>query len=268
MSNPLVKALDDIEMEIGPQILEALFGKPDFYMCSSPVNMRTRIQEEILERRVLVDMDLVGGTEAYIPLDGPYVQREYIDPMTVMYHIGPELTQNRPIRQIYSVHFGILNYSVATGVLRGAESAMGGEMRKVLDSALRTPPAATTYINMINHNTFIVKFTFLPYSAAFLRCRLGNDESLTFVRHQSILDFVELCLLATQAYIYTQFNIKIGQAYLSGGQELGEFAETIRQWSGKWEEYKLKLKAWKNIAQNFNDPEARRRNLRTLVGAP
>jgi hypothetical protein len=268
MSNPMVKALDDIEMEIGPQILKAFFEKADFYLCSSPINMRTRIQEEIIERRVLVDMDIVGGTEAYIPLDHPSVKCEYIDPMTVMYQVPDELTQNRPIRQIYSVHFGILNYSVATGVLRGAESALGGELRKVLDSALRTPPAATTYINLVNHNTFIVKYTYLPYSAAFLRCRLGNDEALGFIRPQAILDFAELCMLATQAYIYSQYEIAIGQAYLSGGQELGAFADRVRKWEDKWTEYRTKLKVWKNVSQNFNDPEARRRNLRSLVGAP
>jgi len=263
----MVKALDDIEDEIGPQILKAFFEKADFYLCSSPVNMRTRIQEEIIERRVLVDMDIVGGTEAYIPLDHPSVTVEAIDHLTTMYQVPSEMTQNRPIRQIYSVHFGILNYSVATGVLRSPESALGGELRKVMDSALRTPPAATSYINLINHNTFIVKYTYLPFTNAFLRCRLGNDEALTFIRPQAILDFAELCLLATQAYIYSQHQIAIGQAYLSGGQELGAFGDRVNQWSDKWTEYRAKLKVWKNVAQNFNDPEARRRMMRTVVGS-
>lgn len=267
MSNAMVKALDDIEWEIPPEILKAFFSRDDFYLCSSPVSNRTRVQEQIIESKVLVDMDLVGGVEDYISLEAP-VKCEYIDPMTVMYQIPDHLTQNRPIRQIYTVHFGILNYSVATGVLRSPESAMGGEMRKVLDSALRTPPAATSYINLINHNTFIVKFTFLPYSAAFIRCRLGNDEALNFIRPQSILDFADLCVLATKAYIYNNYRIKIGQAYLSGGQELGEFGDAVKEYSSAQEEYKAKLKVWKNISQNFNDPEARRRTLRTLVGAP
>jgi hypothetical protein len=264
--NPLVKALDDIEFEIPPEILKAFFTQADFYMCSSPVSMRTRLQEAIIDAKVLVDMDIVGGTEAYIPLDGQ-VTSEYIDQYTVMYHIPEELTQNRPIRQIYSVHFGILGYSVASGVMRYPESAMGGEMRKVLDSALRTPPAATSYINLINHNTFIVKYTYLPYTAAFLRCRLGNDEALTFIRPQAILDFAELCVLATKAYIFNTYRVKIGQAFLSGGQELGVFGDAVNEWSSALEDYKLALKKWKNVAQNFNDPESRRRTLRTMVGA-
>jgi hypothetical protein len=265
--NPMVKALDEIKFEIPPQILKAYFEKADFYLCTSPVNMDTRIREQVLDARVLVDMDIMGGTEVYIPLSSP-VRFEQIDQFTVMYQIPDELTQNRPIRQIYSVHFGILGYSQASGVLRYPESALGGEMRKVLDSALRTPPASTSYINLINHNTFIVKYSYLPYSAAFIRCRLGNDEALNFIRPQSIPDFAELCVLATKAYIYNQYRIAIGQAYLSGGQELGEFKDAVMEYSDANEQYKAKLKVWKNISQNYNDPESRRRMLRTLVGAP
>lgn len=263
--NPMAKALDEIQFEIPPQILKAFFTKNDFYLCSSPVSMETRIREQVIDARVLVDMDIIGGAEDYISLAAP-VRSEYVDKFTVMYQIPDELTQNRPIRQIYSVHFGILGYELANNHGFVGQSAMGSAVRKVLDSALRTPPAATSYINLINHNTFIVKYTYLPYSAAFVRCRLGNDEALAFIRPQSIPVFAELCVLATKAFIYNTQRIQIGQAYLSGGQELGEFKDAVMEWSDANEQYKEKLKVWKNISQNFNDPESRRRTIRTLIG--
>ncbi len=266
--NPMVKALDEIKFEIPPQILQAFFNKPDFYLCSSPISMDTRIREQVIDARVLVDMDIMGGTEMYIPLSNP-VKAEHIDQFTTMYQIPDELTQGRPIRHIYSVHFGILGYGQgAVGNIGGGVGAMGNAVRNVLDSAVRTPPAATSYINIINHNTFIVKYTYLPYSAAYIRCRLGNDDSLNFIRSQSIPKFAELCVLATKAYIYNTQRIGIGQAYLSGGQELGEFKDAVMSWSEANTEYKEALKVWKNIAQNFNDPESRRRMLRTMVGRP
>lgn len=263
--NPIAKALDEIQFNIPPEILKTVFTHDDFYLCSSPLSMETRIREQVIDGRVLVDMDIVGGTEVYIPLGAP-VNSEYIDQFTVAYQIPDELTQNRPIRQIYSVHFGILGYNTAQTVMHGTSTALGNEMRRVLDSALRTPPASTSYINLVNHNTFIVKFSYLPYSAAFVRCRLGNDDSLSFIRPQSIPKFAELCMWATKAYVYNKMRIRIDQAYLSGGQELGAYKDAIMEWSEAEERYQETLKVWKNISQNFNDPESRRRTLRTLVG--
>lgn len=263
--NPIAKALDEIQFNIPPEILKTIFTQDDFYLCSTPVSMETRIREQVIDARVLVDMDIVGGTEVYIPL-GPPVISEYIDQFTVMYQIPDELTQNRPIRQVYSMHFGILGYSTASLVAHGATTTLGNEMRKVLDNAMRTPPAATSYVNLINHNTFIVKYTYLPYTSAFARCRLGNDEALSFIRSQSIPKFAELCVWATKAYIYNKMRVRIDQAFLSGGQELGAYKDAILDWAEAEERYQETLKVWKNISQNFNDPESRRRTLRTLVG--
>lgn len=262
--NPITKAIDEIMFEIPPEILNYVFVTQEMQGCGYPLSMETIMRERVIEARVNVDLDLYGGTEDYVPL-GPPVVSEYIDPYTVVYYIPEEVLQNRPIRQLYSVHFGVLGYQNAGQALRYSESPLGSEMRKVLDSAIRTPPAATSYLNLINPNTFMVRFVYLPYTSAFLRCRLGVDSELNFLRPTSIPLYAELCVHAIKAYIFTKTRIPMDQAFLSGGQQLGAFRDTIQEWAGENQEYREKMKKMKKIMLNFNDPEARRRHLRTIL---
>lgn len=263
--NPITKALDDIRFRIPPQILNQVFITQDMRSCGSIVSMETRIRDQVLEPRVFIDLDIFGGTEAFIPLNPP-VEANYTDPYTVIYRIPDEITQNRRIAQVYSVHFGILGYQNAGMALHYTESSMGSEMRRVLDSAMRVPPAATSYVNLIAHNVIMVRYVALPYMSAFMRVRLGNDNALSQIRSPAIPAFSELCTLAVKAYIYNQMIITMDQGQLSGGQSLGTFKEIIMEWRDSNETYDERLRRWKKISV-LNDPEANRRHLRTIVGA-
>ena len=198
--NPITKAIDEILFEIPQEILTQVFVTQDMISCGAALSLETRIREAVIERRVVVDLDLFGTNEDYISLDAP-CRAEYIDPYTVVYYVPEEVTQNRPIRQLFSVHFGVLGYQNAGQALRYSESALGSEVRKVLDSALRIPPALTSYMNLLNPNTFMVRFVTLPYPSAFLRCRLGADSELNFLRPTSIPMFAELCVHAIKAFL-------------------------------------------------------------------
>lgn len=263
--HPISKAIDEIIWGIPEEILNVVFLTDAMVNCGELVSMETRIKEMVITPRVLVDMDLYGGTEDFIPLDMP-VQLRWVDPYTAIYQIPDELTQNRPIIQAYSIHFGIVGYQAGGQALNYTESAMGAEARKVLDAAKRTPPAQTSYLNLIAHNVIMTRFVYLPYSAAYLRCRLGNDESLSFIRSVSIPAFANLCELAVKAYIYNKMRIKIDQAYLSGGQQLGSFGGAIQEYADCNQMYKEALLKWRKTTI-FNDPESRRRHLRTVTGA-
>jgi len=262
--NPLTKAIDEIRYNIPKEVLNQAFITQDMTTCGALISLETRIREAVLEPRVLVDMDLIGGTETFIDLRAP-VRSEYIDPFTVIYYIPDEMTQNRAIVQAYSIHFGILGYTNAAHAMSYADSTLGSEMRKVLDSAMKVPPAATSYLNLIAHNTIMCRFAYMPYSAAFMRCRLGNDEQLSNIRPTIIPEFAKLCVLAVKAYIYNTTTIPMGQAYLSGGQALGVFQDIVMGFSDAEQMYQDQLKKWKKLMV-YADPEAKRRYLRTIVG--
>lgn len=266
--NPIIKALDEIRFEIPAEILNQTFISHEARQCGEVISLDTRIREDILEKRVFVDIDLMGGTEAFIPLEPPV--RHYspdLDPYTVIYHFPDEATQNRSIVQVYSVHFAILGYQNAGMALQYTESPSAAATRQVLDSAMRVPPAATSYLNLINHNTVMARYVYLPYKSAYMRVRLGNDNALSHIRAPAFHSFAELCVLAVKAYIYNKLSIPIGQAQLSGGQELGVFRERIMEYADANEMYKERLKRWKKISV-LNDAEANRRHIRMLVGAP
>lgn len=263
--NPITKALDEIRMTIPPQILQQVFVTQDMHRsCPQTVSMDTRIREEVLERRVLPDVNLIGGTEAFLPLQDP-VRTEQVDPYTVIYHIPDEVTQNRAIVQVYSVHFAMLGYHNAGMAMQHMETPMGNATRQVLDSATRTPPAATSYVNMIAHNTVMVRFVYVPYPQAFMRVRLADDEAMSSIRPQAMHEFAYLCVHAVKAYIYNTMMITMDQGYLSGGQQLGMFREVIQGYQDADQMYREALVRWKKISV-LNDPEARRRHLRTVLG--
>ena len=262
--NPITKALDEIRFSIPAEILNQTFITQALQCGASMVSLETRIRESVLEPRVFVDMDLRGGTEAFIPMENP-VRAEQTDPYTVIYHIPNEVVQNRPIVQVYSVHFAVLGYQNAGMALTHSQSPLASETQRVLDSAMRTPPAMTSYLNLIASNTVMARFVYLPYKSAFMRVRLGNDNALSHIRAQAVPDFAKLCVLAVKAYIYNTMMVVIDQGQLSGGQMLGVFKDTVMNYADADQMYQDALRRWGKISI-LNDPEARRRHIRTVTG--
>lgn len=234
--------------------------------CGANVSMEHRIKEEIIIGRIMPDLDIIGGATTFIPLDYP-VRAEYVDPYTTIYYIPDSHTQNRPIVQLFDIHYGVLGYQNAGYAMQYNESAMSSEIRKVLDSAKRVPVAQTSYLGLINHNTVMVRFIFNPSATAYLSCRLGNDDELLNLRPTSFPMFAKLVEHAVKAHCFNELNIQMGEAQLSGGQQLGVFSDMVRNYENANELYDELLNPMQKILRNFNDPEGRRRHLRTVTGS-
>lgn len=262
--NPFMKAMDEIRFQIPEQIIQSVFVAQELIGCGAAFNTESMIRASVIEPRVLVDLDLHTGSDVFLSLGSP-VRSENVDPFSMIYHIPEEVTQNRPITQAYSIHFGILGYQHAGMAMVHSEGTMSSEIRKVLDAAMRTPPASTSYLNLIAHNTVMVRFVYMPYANAFMRCRLGHDEFLSTIRTPAIPAFAKLCVLAVKAFIYNKMILTIGQAFLSGGQAFGEYQSTIERWQDAEQMYQDALQEFKGM-WIYVDPEAKRRYLRSLVG--
>lgn len=262
MLNPIEKALEEIRDEIPFELLQAAYQMAGDEYAGTVYSLDHRIRTTTIERRVLTDMDLVGGSEVYLPLASAGMTQ--VDAFTYIFSIPPELTHNRPIMQVYSIHFGPLGYTSPAALGMGSQSVLGAATSKVLDAAIKAPPAETSYINILNSNTIQVRFTYRPTSIAFLRCRLGMDEGMTNLRPALYLDFSEMCMLAVQTHIYTKLAVRVDKDALAGGQALGVFREILWEFKGSAELYRNARKRWRKMAI-FNDPEQYRRLLRSMI---
>lgn len=264
--NPITYALERLRFVIPEPILQRAFIDRHLNDCMQFVSLETLIKEQVIDRRVMVDIDLLGGTEAFIPLSPP-VNAHHTDPYTVVYQIPAEVVQNRNIVQVYSIHFALIGYQNAGMAMSYTETPLASATRSVLDSAMQTPPAATSYLNLIAPNTVMARFIYMPYPSAFMRLRLGSDESLSHIRPQMFQTFGDLVAAAVKSYIYMKLPILIDESQLHGGQALGTFREIVERYGDEEEEYQRLLKRWRKQSV-MNDPEANRRHIRTIVGRP
>jgi hypothetical protein len=89
------KAVDEIKYSIPMEILQQVFVKPSKHWRDAPASLDDAIISTVIRSQVMVDMDLVGGTEVYIPLW--MSPSKLVDLYMTVYNIPKDLTQGRSI---------------------------------------------------------------------------------------------------------------------------------------------------------------------------
>ncbi len=265
--NAIQKSISDLKYLIPKAILEAAFVEQSgFGMINhrSPVSIDYRIREEIVEARVMADVNLVSGQETTIPMAN--VVPEHFPLNRTVWRIPFDLTSNRKITKVYSliIGTGYNSASLNTNMQGGGELSSAAD--GLLDSWKSIPNISNANIRLIGENTIMADQLYPSNPSLFLRCVLENDSEFNNLPAASVPKFSKLVELATKAYIYNTLILQIDSAQLEGGRELGRFLEIVDGYADSNEMYQEYLKdTWRRVAI-LSDTEAKRRHLKMIVG--
>lgn len=236
-------ALRMIYANIPYEILEAAFRPKDF-----GTTIDRRIQDLIVNGRVLPDCNITAGKIKRIPLSACQVEHVMPDPgfesilsptPGSLYRIPAELREHRDITGVIDISY-LYDYTGFNDSPFGLGSN-GNTMRSMAAAMLNSHTGRNACLTptptLLKDNMVMINPTNSFISDWSLVCRLGYDEEFTNIGNQSVMPLANLILTATKGYIWVKLVIQIDQAVLSGGQEIGRFKEIVDKYEGELEKY-------------------------------
>ena len=258
----IAKALDEIKFSIPMEILIEAFKDDMPNFRSLPISLDQQIMNKVMRPRVLVDADLVGGQTIIVSLEG--LTAKFMDTYTVVFEIPAERLNFRTLMNVLSVGYlpitstyNSMNYGMGTVNPQAMTDVLSAGQR-LMDSHSNVPPISNASADIIGYNTVLIRDQLRVTNTYQLRCQVGNEENLNNINPRSWRAFSKLAILATKSFIYNRLIIRIDQAYLTGGQELGAFKSYIENLSDAEENYQTYLKEvmqkvfFMNDSSNYN----------------
>ena len=263
--NVISKAIDTLKFKIPRQILEATFIKRDGNWRQSQYNVDENIMAAVIRPRVLVDCNLVGGAEIFIPLNG--IEKERVNDYTSVYRIPKSKTQGRSILSVSNITFSdpTMMSSIGIGALNG-NTAMMRAASGMVDAMGSIPVTSTAKVQLIAENVVMVQDTIILPANIYLRCTIANDENMTHIQPRSYLVIYKLVEYAVKAYIYNELIIDMGMTRLYGGQDLSVFKDIVESYSDANELYETHLREVVGKVQFMNDATTYTRFLKSVIG--
>ena len=265
-------ALRLIKSDISPSLLQLAFMARRYdpirldrqYDRITPVNLDQVIRDKVIYGRVLLDMNLVSGTEVEIPLrDGEFTR---VDTYNAIYRFDNKVLAGRTIIHPLEVSYGYLHNTVI-GVPAGVVSYAhhSSQLMKAAKDVLASPaPTSTTYLEMVGHNTLMVTDT-TPLSVnGILRAIVCNDPDLRNWQPAYWMKIAKLMLAATKAYIYTQLNTETDIAQLYAGVALSKITQEIENMADQNQIYLDQLETFRKMGL-MNDRTTRRKVIRMAL---
>lgn len=257
--NPIEYAISVIHREIPPQLLQQAFPSFGTSFDNTVHSLDARIKSNVIDRWVMTDIKLVGGTETYAPVEDSVT--EQVDMSTFVYRIDERWTQGREITQVLTIGQGTaLGYGMLTNGTYGYGSPNAQMQQQAVNAAAPGPILATSHLQLIGPNTFLAKFAgYQQYSfgrgiPVWAQIRIADDAYFSSIVPSAFQDFAELCVLAVKSYVYNQLVVSVDEAMISSGQQLGVFRERLWEYSDSNTLYKEAVRKWTKIAHMIDAP--------------
>ena len=263
--NAITYALSIIKQKIPRPILEKAFISKEYHQTLIPVSIDTNIKRLVIKDRVLTDINIIGGVQVTIPLQG--LPMTPVETNAVVVRIPKDRTQGRSILSVYSVSLGTLSNAAMMG---GSMMQQGGELananQQLVNSISSIPYISEAQVSLISDNVVLIRGANNLAGSLYLRCEIENDENLNNIKSRSYLTFGELCTLACKAYIYNKLIIDQDIAFIDGGAAMGRIKDIIESYDGAENDYTEMLKkTWAKVSK-LNDHETVKQLVRLSTG--
>lgn len=267
--NAIKKALDELKFRVPKEILDQIFKEKNYNYRITPISIDEQILSQVIKPRVLVDCNLVGGTEAFISLEG--IPGEQIESYVSVYHIPKDRTQGRSIMSVLSVTYMSPSLNALAPAITGFKpcsvnpTMLAGQA--MMDAMSSMPSTSSAKVQLIAENTVMIRDTAPAVGFGYIRCVLANDENLSHIQMRSIPDFCKLVELATKSFIYNTYIITLDRGQLYGGHDIGKFKEIVEGYADMEEMYQDFLKTKWQAISFMNDRESFERYTKLMIGS-
>lgn len=232
---PIAIALQRVLREVPREILNQAFSakrydptRQDRYFDNvDAISLDEKIREIVIEGRVAIDVNLVGGTEVLLPM--AQAEREYVDSWNIIYRFPPSVLGNRKISTVHEVIYGLtqgLAGSTATG-FDSRSSGMLKEVRNIIRATNGVAMMGTAYVQLLNHNTILVNDSNQVMGDAAVRCTVSHEPNFNDIKQPYYRDFAEMVVLAVKAHVYNTLIIDLDEGLIRSGATLGRVREII-----------------------------------------
>lgn len=232
---PITVAIQRVLREIPREILNQAFSakrydptRQDRYFDNvDAISLDEKIRELVIEGRVAIDVNLVGGTEVLLPMR--QAEREYVDSWNIIYRFPPEVLGNRKISTVHELIYG-LTQGLAGSTTTGFDSRSSGLLKDVRNIIRATNGVAlmgTAYVQLLNHNTILVNDSNQVMGDAAVRCTVSHEPNFNDIKQPYYRDFAEMVVLAVKAHVYNTLVIDLDEGLIRSGATLGRVREII-----------------------------------------
>lgn len=263
MNNAISYAIERVERLIPSPLLRQTFISNLQHRTRIAVSINSRILEEVIQKRVLPDINIIGGRTVFIPIDKCVVKERGLN--FSVYYVPKELTGGLSITSVHELNYGG-SFGLIDSPLLGTGSNAGDAAQQQVDALSGIPFTSEGRTALLNDNTFMVEGAPNLGMTNSIRVVLEYDTALTGLNARSLHDFAKLVTLAVKAYVYTHNVMAIDMGQVKAGAMLGTYREIVDSYSDANDEYDEYLTTHWAKVDKLNDVETRRRLINLAVG--
>lgn len=258
--------MNKIQQSIPMIVLDQTFFALLNHKTRIPMTLESRIQDEVIQKMVLPDINVIGGTTIFIRLDLCQLleqQQQYS-----VFYIPPEVLDNRQITsalEMVTPGMGIGNTSYIGGQGSSQIGSAGFQQSRSMQTMSENSFGKTM---LINSNTVMVEGPYYHAPMCMLKVTVGHDNILSSIDHRNSLAFAELVILATKAYIFNKNSVAMNQGLIQGGASLDVYKEVVDSYSDALDMYHERLRTKWAVVDKLNDHDSRNRLISLMVGKP